>query len=255
LVDHNIARKIISSAGLSPEDIVLEIGAGKGILTAKIASQVNKVIAIEIDKELCDFLRKELKDYRNVEVIEGDFLRIDINRIFDLKDKYLKVVANLPYYITTPIINRLVDTKMWSEATIMVQKEVGERIVAMPGGKDYGVLSIMVQYYCNAEKQFNVSRNVFRPRPNVDSMVIKLTLLRHPRVKVREEKMFFRVVHGAFSQRRKMISNSLSNALNIDKHILENILEKLKISPLRRPETVSIKEFALISDSLAFRQM
>lgn len=251
LVDHNIARKIVSSAELSPKDIVLEIGAGKGILTGKIASQVKKVIAVEIDKKLCSFLREELKNYKNVEIIEGDFLKLDISQFLGSGSRSsVKVIANLPYYITSPIIIKLLNMKGWSEATFMLQKEVGERITASPGGKDYGSLSILVQYHCYVEKRFNVSRNVFRPKPDVDSIVIKLKLLKRPRIKVKNKKLFFEIVHGAFSQRRKKLSNSISNVLKIDKHLLEELLERLNISPARRAETLSIEEFATISDSL-----
>jgi len=251
LIDHNIATKIISSAELSPKEIVLEIGAGKGILTGKIASQVNKVIAIEIDKKLCSLLREELKNYKNVEIIEGNFLKLDISRFLGVDSSSpVKVIANLPYYITSPIIVRLLSMKQWSEAIFMVQKEVGERITASPGGKDYGALSILVQYHCDVEKQFNVSRNVFRPKPDVDSVVIKLKLLQRPRIKVEDEKLFFRIVHAAFSQRRKKLSNSISNVLEIDKYPLENLLERLNISPTRRAETLSMEEFGAISDSL-----
>ncbi|MCJ7645966.1 16S rRNA (adenine(1518)-N(6)/adenine(1519)-N(6))-dimethyltransferase RsmA, partial [bacterium] len=251
LVDHNIARKMVSSAELSPKDIVVEIGAGKGILTGKIASQVNKVIAIEIDKKLCNFLQEELKNYENVEIIEGDFLKLDISQFLGSSSKSsVKVISNLPYYITSPIIMKLLNVKGWLEATFMLQKEVGERLIAGPGGRDYGALSILVQYHCHVEKQFNVSRNVFRPKPDVDSVVIKLELLKRPRVKVKDEKLFFEIVHAAFSQRRKKLSNSISNVLKIDKHLLEELLERLKISPIRRAETLSIEEFATISNSL-----
>jgi len=251
LVDHNIARKIISSAGLGPEDIVLEIGAGKGILTGKIAPQVKKVIAVEIDKKLCGFLREELKNYKNVEIVQGDFLRLDISLLLGSGPRSsVKVIANLPYYITSPIIMKLLNMKGWSVATFMLQREVGERIIASPGGKDYGALSILVQYHCDVEKQFNVSRNVFRPKPDVDSIVIKLKLLKCPRVKVKNEKLFFEIVHGAFSQRRKKLSNSISNVLKIDKYFLEDLLERLDVSPARRAETLSLEEFATISNSL-----
>jgi 16S rRNA (adenine1518-N6/adenine1519-N6)-dimethyltransferase len=252
LVDHNIARKIISSAELDSKDIVLEIGAGKGILTAKIAYQVKRVFAVEIDKKLCNFLREELENYKNVEIIEGDFLKLDISQFLGSGSRSsVKVIANLPYYITSPIIMKLIDMKGWSEATFMLQKEVGERIIASSGGKDYGALSILVQYYCDVEKQFNVSRNVFRPRPDVDSVVIKLKLLKRPRIKVRDEKLFFEIVHGGFSQRRKKLSNSISNVLKIDKHLFEERLKRLNISPARRAETLSIEDFATISNSLA----
>ena len=251
LVDHNIARKIISCAELSRKDIVLEIGAGKGILTTKIAPQVKKVIAVEIDKKLCNFLRETLGNYKNVEIIEGDFLKLDISRhLGSSLRSSVKVIANLPYYITSPIIAKLLNMKKWSEATFMLQKEVGERITASPGGKDYGSLSILVQYHCDVEKQFNVSRNVFRPKPDVDSIVIKFKLLKRPRIRVKDEKLFFEIVHGAFSQRRKKLSNSISNGLNIDKHQLEGLLGRLNISPARRAETLSIEEFATISNSL-----
>jgi len=254
LIDHNIARKIVSSAELSPKDIVLEIGAGKGILTGKIASRVNKVIAIEIDKKLCSFLREELKNYKNVEIIEGDFLKLDISHFLPSGSRSsMKVVANLPYYITSPTIMKLLNVKGWSEAVFMLQKEVGERIAAIPGGKDYGALSILVQYHCQVEKQFNVSRNVFRPKPEVDSVVIKLKLLKHPRIKVKDEGLFFEIVHAAFSQRRKKLSNSISNVLGIDKQLLEKLLQGLDISPFRRAETLSIEEFGMISNSLKRR--
>jgi len=254
LVDHNIAKKIISSAEVGPKDVVLEIGPGRGILTGKIASQVKRVIAIEIDRKLCNFLREELKNYKNVEIVEGDFLRLDISQFLGAGFRSsVKVIANLPYYITSPIIMKLLNMKGWSEATFMLQKEVGERITANPGGKDYGALSILIQYYCYVEKQFNVSRNVFRPRPNVDSVVIKLRLLKRPRIRVKDEKLFFEIVHAAFSQRRKKLSNSISNVLKIDKHPLEELLQRLNISPSRRAETLSIEEFATISDSFRSR--
>jgi len=251
LVDHNIARKIISCAELSLKDIVLEIGAGKGILTAKIAPQVKRVIAVEIDKKLCSFLQEELKNYKNIEIIEGDFLKLDISQFLGSGSRSsVKVIANLPYYITSPIIIKLLNMKGWSEATFMLQKEVGERITASPGGKDYGALSILVQYHCTVEKQFNVSRNVFRPKPDVDSIVIKFKLLKRPRIKVKDEKLFFEIVHGAFSQRRKKLSNSISNVLKMDKHSLEQLLKRLNISPLRRAETLSMEEFATICNFL-----
>jgi len=145
---------------------------------------------------------------------------------------------------------KLLNMKGWSVATFMLQREVGERIIASPGGKDYGALSILVQYHCDVEKQFNVSRNVFRPKPDVDSIVIKLKLLKCPRVKVKNEKLFFEIVHGAFSQRRKKLSNSISNVLKIDKYFLEDLLERLDVSPARRAETLSLEEFATISNSL-----
>ncbi len=178
-------------------------------------------------------------------------MKLDISRFLGSGSRSgVKVIANLPYYVTSPIIMKLLNMKKWSEATFMLQKEVGERITARPGGKDYGALSILVQYHCGVEKQFNVSRNVFRPRPDVDSVVIKLKLLKRPGIKVKDEKLFFEIVRGAFSQRRKKLSNSISNVLKIDKHFLEELLGRLNISPARRAETLSIEEFATISDSL-----
>ncbi len=242
LSDPSILARIISSANLSSEDTVVEIGPGTGSMTRMLAERVKRLIAIELDHALCQKLAGDFIAYRNVEIVHGDVLQFP----FESLDQF-KVVANIPYYITTPIIFRLLDAKQnLRSMTLTIQKEVAERIVARPGGKDYGVLSIMIQYYASPELRFIIPKEAFRPVPKVDSAVIHMTIRRIPRVTVRDEKLFFRIVRMAFSQRRKTLANSLNS---LDKDI-KYTLSEAGIDPRRRPETLSIGEFALLSDFL-----
>jgi len=242
LSDPSILIRIISAADLSSEDTVVEIGPGTGSMTRMLAERVKRLIAIELDHALCQKLAGDFIAYRNVEIVHGDVLQFP----FESLDQF-KVVANIPYYITTPIIFRLLDAKQnLRSMTLTIQKEVAERIVARPGGKDYGVLSIMIQYYASPELRFIIPKEAFRPVPKVDSAVVHIEILRQPSVAVKDEKIFFRLVKTAFSQRRKTLSNSLKS-LGVD---IKEALISSGIDPQRRPETLSIEEFARLSDSL-----
>ncbi|HWR58215.1 MAG TPA: 16S rRNA (adenine(1518)-N(6)/adenine(1519)-N(6))-dimethyltransferase RsmA [Thermodesulfovibrionales bacterium] len=243
LFDPSILRRIISVAGISHEETVVEIGPGHGRLTAMLAAHAKKVVAIELDEGLHERLAETLSAHENIDLIHADALKYPYETLGEFK-----VVANIPYYITTPIIFRLFEYKeQLRSMTLMVQREVAQRIVALPGTKEYGVLSIMVQYHGKPRLEFIVPRGAFRPVPKVDSAVLHIELYKEPFVAVKDEKLFFRVVKTAFSQRRKMLLNSL-------KQITENIKEKLilaGIDPARRPETLSIEEFARLADVLS----
>ncbi|HXX80338.1 MAG TPA: 16S rRNA (adenine(1518)-N(6)/adenine(1519)-N(6))-dimethyltransferase RsmA [Thermodesulfovibrionales bacterium] len=242
LFDPSILNRMILTARLLPGDTVVEIGPGHGKLTAMLAAQVKRVIAIELDQALYERLRMALSAYDNIEVVHADALRYP----YDTLDTF-KVVANIPYYITTPIIFRLFEHRdRLSSITITVQREVAHRMVAESGGKDYGVLSLMVQYYGKAKLAFVVPKGAFRPVPKVDSAVVHIELYEKPPVSVRDERFFFRVIKTAFSQRRKMLLNGL-------KSVSGDIRGKLVfagIDPARRPETLSMEEFARLSDEL-----
>ncbi len=242
LYDPSILHRIIEAAGVSKDDTVVEIGPGPGRLTRLLSEKAGKVIAIELDQELCARLRADLVGFRNIELVHGDALKFTFEEIGPFK-----VVANIPYYITTPIIFRLLDAKETLKTmTLTIQKEVAERIVAAPGKKDYGVLSIMVQYYARPELRFIIPKEAFRPAPKVDSAVVHMTVLECPAVRVNDEQMFFRTVRTAFSQRRKTLSNSLKGLAEDPK----NVLTAAGIDPQRRPETLNLQEFAKLADLL-----
>ncbi len=249
LIDKNIANKIIETAQLSAKDYVLEIGPGRGILTEEIAKRAKNVIAVELDKKLCGFLKEQLQNYQNVKIIQGDFLKINLSSL-NLNPN-TKVIGNLPYYITTPIIMKLLDSREnISNIVIMVQKEVAQRITSTTGSKNYGILSIAVQYFANVYLIRNVSKKVFFPEPKVSSSILKIDVLNKPRVRVKDEDIFFKVVRGAFSQRRKMLINSLSHSLNLQRNLIQQILEKNNISSQRRGETLTLEEYGKLSDSI-----
>ena len=243
LYDPLILQKIISAARLTPEDYVVEIGPGPGRLTRMLAENVMKVLAIELDDNLYKKLKADLAGFHNLEVVHGDALQFpyeDLTRF--------KVVANIPYYITTPIIFRLLDAKKNLDSmTLTVQKEVAERIVAKPGGKDFGVLSLMIQYYAEATFEFMIPKKAFSPSPKVDSAVVHMRILDKPSVAVKDEELFFRLIRTAFSQRRKMLSNSLKS-LSGD---VKSWLDQAGIEAKRRPETLSIDEFAKLADTIS----
>jgi 16S rRNA (adenine1518-N6/adenine1519-N6)-dimethyltransferase len=242
LYDPSILRRIVQVAQLSEEDLIVEIGPGLGRLTKMLAERVKNVIAIELDEELFEELKVQLADYNNVKLIHGDALKYAYENLPEFK-----VVANIPYYITTPLIFRLLDTrKNLKSMTLTIQKEVAERIVAASGGKDYGVLSVMVQYYAEPKLKFIIPKGAFRPVPKIDSALVHFKILGKPSVQVKDEEFFFRVVKMAFSQRRKMISNAL-RGLRED---IKGKLAEAGIDPNRRPETLSIEEFARLSDIL-----
>jgi len=242
LSDPSILIRIISAADLSSEDTIVEIGPGPGRMTRMLAERVKRLIAIELDHGLYQKLAGDFIAYRNVEIVHGDVLQFP----FEALDVF-KVVANIPYYITTPIIFRLLDAKQnLRSMTLTIQKEVAERIVAQPGGKAYGVLTIMVQYFAQTELKFIIPKEAFKPMPKVDSAVVHMKILERPAVTVKDEKIFFRLVKTAFSHRRKTLSNSLKG-LGED---IREVMISAGIDPQRRPETLSLQEFARLSDTL-----
>ncbi|WP_371365511.1 Ribosomal RNA small subunit methyltransferase A [Sporomusa rhizae] len=247
LIDGNVVEGIVSAAKVSQGDAVLEIGPGIGTLTQGLAEAGADVTAVELDRRLLDVLAKTLEGYDNVKVVHGDILKIDISREIN-KEKY-KLVANLPYYITTPIIMKFLEEHLPVELLVtMVQKEVAERMVAKPGGKDYGALSVAVQYYTEPEIMFIVPPKAFIPSPAVESAVIRCTVRTTPPVQVASERMFFRVVKAAFAQRRKTLANALK-AGGLDKEILEQVLTEANVDGMRRGEQLSLDEFAAIANA------
>lgn len=254
LVDKDILDKIIQGAELTKEDYVLEIGPGMGSMTQKLCESAGKVVAIEIDKKLIPVLNVTLSEYNNVKVINHDVLRVDLKALLEehFGTKSVKVVANLPYYITTPIIMKLLEERLnLSSITIMVQKEVGDRIKAVPGGKVYGALSVAVQYYARPSQLLLVPPDSFIPKPEVDSIVLKLDILSKPAVQVQDEKLFFRVVKSAFGQRRKTLLNALTAGnMGLTKEQLKQMLASVGIDENRRGETLSLQEFANITNEL-----
>ncbi len=253
LVDGNIVRKICEEGNITKEDNVLEIGPGIGTLTEELSLRAKKVVAIEIDRGLLPILDNTLKNYSNIEIVQGDVLEVDLKRIieekFDTGD--IKVVANLPYYITTPIIGRLIEEELeFHSIIVMVQKEVADRIIATPGSKDFSSLSVFVQYYTEPEIILKVPKTVFMPRPKVDSAVLKLKLKKE-KIDLENRELFFKVVKAAFSQRRKTLVNSLnSKELGVDKKEIREILKKTNIDPKKRAEDLSVEDFAKISSNL-----
>lgn len=256
LIDTHVVDKIIRSAGLTKDDMVLEIGPGIGSLTQHLAENAGKVVAVEIDKNLIPILAETLKDYDNITVINEDILKVDIN---ELAEKYnngkpIKVVANLPYYITTPIIMGLFESHVPIESiTVMVQKEVADRMQVGPGTKDYGALSLAVQFYAKPEIVANVPPNCFIPRPTVGSAVIRLTRYQETPVKVEDEALMFKLIRASFNQRRKTLVNGLSNApeLNFGKEQIVNVIEELGWSPKVRGESLTLEEFAALSNQFS----
>jgi len=254
LIDKGILDEIIEGAELTKEDYVLEIGPGMGSMTQKLCESAGKVVAVEIDKKLIPVLNVTLSGYDNVKVINHDVLKVDLKGLLEehFGNNTVKVVANLPYYITTPIIMKLLEERLnLSSITIMVQKEVGDRIKAAPGGKVYGSLSVAVQYYAKPIQLLLVPPSSFIPQPEVDSIVLKLDILSKPAVEVEEEKLFFRVVKSAFGQRRKTLLNALTAGnLGPTKEQFKYILASVDIDENRRGETLSLQEFANITNKL-----
>lgn len=254
LVDQYVLDKIINSADINKDDIILEIGPGIGTMTQALSKNAKKVIAVEIDKTLIPVLKDTLADYNNIQIINEDILKLDIKSLVEENgNKKIKVVANLPYYITTPIIMDILEKKLPVETiTVMVQKEVAYRMKAVPSTKDYGSLSLAVQYYCNPYIVANVPQNCFIPRPNVDSAVIRLSLFNEPPVIVNDEKLMFKIIKIAFSQRRKTLLNCLfnSNDFNFDKKQISDILIESGLSENIRGEKLDLNDFANLSNSI-----
>lgn len=257
LIDPNILRNIVSHANLTKESAAIEIGPGIGALTEHLAREAGKVVAFEIDQRLLPVLDDTLSPYNNVEIIHRDILEANVLQMFEerLSDyKDVMVVANLPYYVTTPILLKLLMDRLPIRGmVVMMQKEVADRITASPGTKAYGSLSIAIQYYMKAEVAMTVPKAVFMPQPNVDSAVIKLTRHETPPVQVIDEDFLFKVSRGSFVQRRKTIINNLQSSLpngKEKKELIVQALEKVGVNPTRRGETLSIEEFGRLADEL-----
>lgn len=255
LIDTHVLDKIIRAAEITKDDFVLEIGPGIGTMTQYLACAAREVAAVEIDKNLIPILWDTLKGYDNVTVINEDILRLDIERLVQEKNggRSIKVVANLPYYITTPIIMGLFEKQIPLESiTVMVQKEVADRMQVGPGTKDYGALSLAVQYYAKPYIVANVPPNCFMPRPSVGSAVIRLTRHEKPPVEVQDEALMFRIIRASFNQRRKTLANGLKNSreLDIPKEIIEEAIEELGRGSSIRGEALTLAEFARLADCL-----
>ncbi len=255
LIDEHVLGKIIRSAGITEEDFVIEIGPGIGTLTQYLAASAREVAAIEIDDALIPILEDTLSGYDNVAVIHDDVLKVDLTRLAEEKNggRPVKVVANLPYYITTPIIMGLFENHVPLDSiTIMVQKEVADRMKTGPGSKDYGALSLAVQYYARPELVANVPPNCFMPRPRVGSAVIRLTRHEKPPVEVQDEKLMFGIIRASFNQRRKTLVNGLGNApeLQLPKEKTAAVLEEMGLSPSVRGEALDLAGFAELSNRL-----
>ena len=254
LIDSHVLEGIVEAAGVTDDDLVLEIGPGIGSLTQYLAEAAGKVVAVEIDKTLLPVLADTLSEYDNVTVINEDILKVDLDEIVSENGgRPIKVVANLPYYITTPIIMKLFESRARIESiTVMVQKEVADRMAAGPGGKDYGSLSLAVGYYAKAVTVMDVPPSSFIPQPNVGSAVVNLSRYTEPRVKVRDEKRLFEIVRTAFNQRRKTLSNSLSNnpSLGVSRQEVADALLKMGVDEKARGEILTLEQFAELSDIL-----
>lgn len=253
LIDTHVLDKIIASANITKDDMVLEIGPGIGTMTQYLACAAGKVVAVEIDKALIPILEDTLSAYDNVTVINEDVLKVDINQLAEEYNngRPIKVVANLPYYITTPIIMGLFEAGVpLSSVTVMVQKEVADRMQAGPGSKDYGALSLAVQYYAAPYLAANVPPNCFMPRPNVGSAVIRLTLHETPPVEVADERLLFQIIRASFAQRRKTLVNGLANSpeLNYSKEEITGFLAACGFPATVRGETLTLSEFARLAD-------
>lgn len=254
LIDSNVLESIIRGAEITKDDFVLEIGPGIGTMTQYLCEAARQVVAVEIDKMLIPILEDTLSEYDNVEVINQDVLKVDIKSLAEEKNngKPIKVVANLPYYITTPIIMGLLESGVPIDSiTIMVQKEVADRMQTGPGSKDYGALSLAVQYYATAKVILNVSATCFMPRPNVDSAVIKLTRHKEPTVNVVDEKLMFKIIRASFNQRRKTLVNGLKNSpeLSFSKEQIVKAIEKIGKPETIRGEALTLEEFAELANA------
>ena len=254
LIDTHVLEKIIRSAEITKDDLVLEIGPGIGTMTQYLCENAREVVAVEIDKNLIPILEQDtLSSYDNVTIINEDILKVDINQIVNEKNngKPIKVVANLPYYITTPIIMGLFEAHVpIDNITVMVQKEVADRMQSGPGSKDYGALSLAVQYYADPYIVANVPPNCFMPRPNVGSAVIRLTLHQDAPVKVKNEKLLFSLIRASFNQRRKTLANGLNNSpeITLSKEMISEAIEELGVVATIRGEALTLEQFAKLAD-------
>lgn len=253
LIDPHVLEKIVEAARITPEDCVLEIGPGIGTMTQYLAESAREVVAVEIDRALIPILQDTLSAYDNVTVLNEDIMKVDVWQIVRERNqgRPIKVVANLPYYITTPIVMSLLESHVPLQSiTIMVQKEVADRMQVGPGTKDYGALSLAVQYYAEPEVVARVPANCFMPRPNVDSTVIRLTRYQEPPVEVQDEKHLFSLIRASFNQRRKTLANGLANGLGISREQVTTALEEMGLPATVRGEALTLEQFASLSNLL-----
>lgn len=249
LIDDSVLNDIVNGADVNSEDFIIEIGPGVGTLTAQLLNKAKKVTSIELDNDLIPILQQELGDHPNFSLIHKDALKVDFNEVIG-DEKSVKLVANLPYYVTTPIIVNLLKNKYnFKSLTIMIQKEVAERMDAEPNCKEYGSLSLLVQYYCDTKIIRKVAPSSFMPRPKVESIVIRLDRLEEPRVKVKDESLMFEIIRSSFNMRRKTLWNGVKN-IGVDKDNLMKAFEEAGVDPKRRGETLSLEEFARLSDCI-----
>lgn len=249
LTDNSVLRDIVEGAEISKEDFVIEIGPGVGTLTKELLKSAKRVCSIELDSELIPILNEELKDFDNFTLVHKDAMKVNFDEIIG-EEKSVKLVANLPYYVTTPIIAKLLNEEYkFKSLTIMIQKEVAERIASEPNSKDYGALSLLVQYYCNTKIIRRVGPGAFVPQPKVDSIVIRLDRLEEPRVKAKDTKLLFKVIREAFNMRRKTLWNALK-PIGLSKENLAKAFENAAIDQVRRGETLTLEEFAALADAI-----
>ena len=251
LSDRNIVNRVVETAGIEKDDVVLEVGAGLGMMTLVLADRAERVIAVEIDPKLAEILREKAADRQNVEVIQKDILEVDFHRLYEKEKQRLKVVANLPYQISTPLLFRLIDSReLFSSLTLMLQKEVAVRMAAAPGGKNYGVLSIFTQMVSDLFIRFLIKPSAFFPPPKVESAVIQMVWKERPIVDSEHVDWFKKVVRGSFNYRRKTLINALKHSgLSLPEDVLER-MNRIGIDPQRRPETLTIQEYVRLADVL-----
>lgn len=249
LINEQIIDDIVNVSNVTADDVIIEIGPGLGSLTAKLADNAKKVIAIELDENMINILSERFSLYKDVEIIHADVLKVDLNKLIDGEGN-VKVVANLPYYITTPIVMKLLEENLKiNSITVMVQKEVGERFCATPGGKEYGAITVSINYYTSPKIVLDVPKENFNPVPEVDSCVVKLDL-KNEHIELKDEKLFFRLIKTTFSQRRKNIGNSLTG-IGISKQEVKEMLEELNLDVNLRAENLSIDQYAKIANYIA----
>lgn len=261
ITDRTVLERIVCDAGIGANDMVIEIGPGLGVLTAELAEHAAFVTAVELDSRLIPVLEETLAEYSNVRILNADILKTDLKQIIEesraegLFTGKVHVVGNLPYYITTPIIMKLLEDRVPADSiTVMMQKEVADRIRSAPGNRIYGAISVAVQYYCSVTKITDVPKEAFVPRPKVESTVLRLEPLQEKQVEVKDEKMLLRCVKAGFAQRRKTLLNSLTSAGGMDKEKVREILEAAGIDPGRRAETLTVEEFGKIADGFTNEQ-
>lgn len=253
LINPTVCPRMAEMGNAQPGWGMIEIGAGVGVLTAELAQRADKVVCIEIDSRLLPILDETLAEYDNIKIVNQDVLKVDLHKLIaeEFPNMPVAVCANLPYYITSPIIMNLLESRLpISSLTVMVQKEAAQRICAMPGSREVGAVSIAVRYYCEPKVLFQVSRGSFMPAPDVDSTVIRLDIRKQPEVDIKREEDFFRVVKAAFSQRRKTLSNTLSSGLSMNKTQIAELLERAGVASNLRAEQLSMQQFADIANAL-----